>query len=368
MENLLDHLFSSTWMMVTLFMVALIVTSFIAYGTNFFKNKYLNWLYKGFFIVLPFSPIIIGMFIPLNYGFSYFISEMKVINNRLCLLDKMEKGDDTSDWEEFRLHILNPETGTQISRKFYNDINKMGPDAGDTLLLYSYYNYILVNLKNNSLIRKIDKEYLQNRFPDLNSGIETMQYTENENNEHQGAGIAIVNKKAREYFYNPFSDKLSTDENKSILPGFNYQVDNNYIYHKGPDGKKELILSIENSKENYKIKRLRFGDPDHKSETGLYKKDFLEGEILQFFPNQRVVVVVSYETTDKLSFILDGISLDGNPLWTIAQEDLKLIDKYHDNPQLNSSTIYGNNLIFNSGGFIVSLQVYTGKINWVQRV
>ncbi len=365
---MLDHLFSSSWMMMTIFFVVLIISSIIAYGTNFFKNKIFNWIYKAIFIVLPFSPVILGIFIPINYGFSYEIPVMKIIDDKLCLLDKKEVGDDSGDWEEYRLHILNATTGEKLSRQFYKDIYDIGISHGDTLLLYSFWDFKLVDINSNKLIREINKEYLKNRFSELSLGIENWNYSRNKGEASHELTISITTKTAKTYYYEPFSDKLLTSELRQNLQPLSYGFSNDAVFWRDIKNKQERIVSLEYSKESNKIKHLKFESVAIANYSEISKAEFLEAEILEVFPDQKLFIMVSYETTDKLNFVLDAIGFDGNRKWNIKQSELGLTDKYTKEPQLNTAIQYHENLIFNCGGFIVSLNANSGKINWKQRV
>ncbi len=369
MENLLDHFYSSTWLMMTLFFVMLIITSIIAYGTNFFKKKIYNYIYKGIAIILPFTPLIFGLLVPVKYGFSYEIPVMCIINDKLCFLDKKEKGDDTSDWEEYRLHLLNASNGEKISRKFYEDISDIGNYKGDTILLNSYWKFILVNIKTNEPIRIINNEYLQKRFEELALGIESMDYTKNRAYDgSQSLTISITSKTAKKFYYEPFSDKLLDTSLTEHLPTLNYYFSNNDVYWKTINNKDQKIVSLEYSKGSAKIKYLKFESPAVEKSSMVSKNEYLEPKFLEVFPLQKIFIVVSYETTDKLNFILHAINFDGKELWKIKQSELNLTDRYSEEPKLHTAIRFKDRLIFNSGGFIVSLDASTGNIVWKQRV
>ena len=368
MQNVLDHIFSSSWMLMAIFFVLLIITSIIAYGTNFFKNKILNWLYKSVLVILPFSPIILGMFIPIKYGFSEQIPIMYITNDKLCLLDKKQAGDEGGNWDEYRLHVLNANTGEQISRKFYKDIYDIGAIHGDTMLLYSYWHFILVDIKTNNEIKTISKEYLQSKFTELSLGIESMNYSKRDFDVYAPLVITITSKTAKTYYYEPFSDKLLSEELTRTPASLTYYLKDKEIYSKDAKNNEERMVSLDYTKGSNKIKHLKFTDEALNNSSEITKLDLLEPQIIALFFEQKTFVVVSYETTDKLNFILHAISLEGKEKWTIKQSELNLTDKYTIDPKLDAAINYSHNLIFSCGGFVVSMDINTGKVNWKKRV
>ena len=71
-----------------------------------------------------------------------------------------------------------------------------------------------------------------------------------------------------------------------------------------------------------------------------------------------VAIIKSYETTDKINFLLTGISTDMKQLWQINQKDLD------NSNELKHSTRYKDNFIFNLDDTYYSINAQTGAVNW----
>jgi hypothetical protein len=94
MDNILDYFFSSFFYLAIYSVIFFTISSIVVFGTNFFRNKFINWTYKAIVVVFLLTPI----FLHNHHGFSDEITEMCIIGNKLCFLDKKHKSDETSDW------------------------------------------------------------------------------------------------------------------------------------------------------------------------------------------------------------------------------------------------------------------------------
>ncbi|MFH1347954.1 MAG: hypothetical protein ABIH22_04615 [Candidatus Margulisiibacteriota bacterium] len=83
---------------------------------------------------------------------------------------------------------------------------------------------------------------------------------------------------------------------------------------------------------------------------------------LQVFPKLKKAIILGYETTENKHFILTCINFSGKKQWQIRQEQVGT-----EAFKLQYSAKYKDNLILVIGGYVLSIDVKTGKINWKTR-
>ncbi len=366
MENILDYLFSSAWLLVITFFIVLFIFIIIS-EIKPFKNKLHNKIFKIISIIIPFL-LLFGLYmVPFSYGFSYEISAICLAGDKICLIDRTDRGDEGVDRIVYRLHVLNSKTGKKLSRHMYSGINDINLINSSTVLLFSDSNFILVDIDNNKIIKKITREYIQSRFHELSKGIESTSY-EKISNVDPPAYITVTTKTAKTYYYNLLTDKLLENSINVKNKDIGYYINNIDIICKKEDNFENRIVSLENKYGSYNLKHLQFYDTLINKSSEIAKTDFIDPKIIAIIPEKNLFFVVSYETTDDINYILHAVDFNGKEKWIINQSATDLANKTIKDAKLNCVVQFENSLIFNWGGFIVSADVNTGKINWEQRV
>jgi hypothetical protein len=114
--------------------------------------------------------------------------------------------------------------------------------------------------------------------------------------------------------------------------------------------------------ENSSLKRLEIIKPHSKSAPLL---ELIQPRFLDIDPNGQIVIILSYDTTEKTSFLITAFHLtDKHTLWQLKQSDFDKSDYVKNNSTLNIFIKHDNDFIFNSGGLLIRADANTGKIKW----
>ncbi len=364
MDSILDGLFSSVlfgtiFIMVTMFL-------FVGLGTmgfnGFLKTKTLNTILSVVMftmagLVLFFFSVFNGQYF--GYGYAFEFDQLMADEKYTCFLDNRPVGGSEGDEgiPYYRLHTLNTSTGKRISRKILGEqVSLLSQENG--ILFYSQAkNLVFWDIEKGAIKTELNKESLVKQFPEFVSGIDEFNYDSNDNI------IQISAKNGKKYFMEPYSFLLK-DKKPESRPKIEkaYWVENNVLRQNNQNG--YSLLQLEGKEGADKIKRI----VNSKREALNPELEFLEGKLLQVFPDTKQFLILHYTSTDKSEFILSSVSFDLKLLWQIKQGDLITNDYYTVKAEFNVSATAKNDFIFSVGGFVFSINTETGKLNWQNRL
>ncbi len=120
MQFILDSIFSSFLLLFLLFIVVLIIATRLA-KADFFKNKTLNFLFSGLgYVWFALFSLMGGVLNPRYFGYGYAteFNNILVSDKYVCFLDYRMAGEAESiGTPYYRLHTLDILTGEKIYKK-----------------------------------------------------------------------------------------------------------------------------------------------------------------------------------------------------------------------------------------------------------
>jgi hypothetical protein len=122
------------------------------------------------------------------------------------------------------------------------------------------------------------------------------------------------------------------------------------IFSFGTERPDDLIAYIVDNKKNIKS-----------------KDTFLAGKFIDLYEQKGIIIVQSFETTDKEKFTLTALDFDLNTLWTIKYEDFEPFDKFSKNLYQIKITHSDDYFILAIGGFLIKIDALKGNIIWKKR-
>jgi hypothetical protein len=136
-----------------------------------------------------------------------------------------------------------------------------------------------------------------------------------------------------------------------------------YIYPNSiSDSLQKTIVELKTLKG---LRKGLFDNNNHRLNENLF---FLDGEFLLFDKSSQVFITLSYETLDKINFILRCISTEGKLIWETKQAKLKVGNFFNKKPILEKSFFYQDNIVYYFTGFAFSLKTNNGEVNWLTKL
>ncbi|HWY36826.1 MAG TPA: hypothetical protein VNX68_19425 [Nitrosopumilaceae archaeon] len=266
----------------------------------------------------------------------------------------------------YRIHVLNPETGEENIR-FYAGTNAKLLDEQNNILLYKNDrdNFHLFDLTKNSPAQSYTKESLSAQFPELSSGIDKIQY-ENDDQPYSGSILSITSKTGKNYFFNPFSSKLTDSVSIQKKDQLNSDPPDKYEIKLRNSENKVIEINLVNSPNSSVLWRLEAINNEQKQKDN-ESKEFINACFIAAYPDLGIILIKSFETTDENNFLITAISPDMKKLWQISQKQMEESD--YDSKHKNTASItFKSNLILNAYHFYFSLNAQTGKVNWKKSI
>jgi hypothetical protein len=368
MNTLFDALCSSWMISLPALAVIVLLMAKLLY-TPFFKNEKSNSVFRVLVMILvPGSTVLFIYLAGSVYGFGYvdkFIANTNS-NKWICLVSEgtfrmhMKGGGKTVG---NRLYLLDSKTGDKIYRTVIGDFSKVIRLQGDTLLYQSGHSaFVLYNVRKNMPVATLDAETLPVQLKEFSMGVEDCSY------DKETRSIKASAKDGKIYYIDPFSMKAQATNPVPDKAGKKLRFESQFI-------QLDSIHSISLKNKDSDDKLLQLVDKGGKAVTS--EGDFLYAEFVANATKLNRFVVLSYETTDKSNFILTCISHDYKVLWKIKQSELGASDffskkmeagKYANNPTIDFPKVLDESLIFTIQGFVFSVDLNTGKVNWKTRL
>ncbi len=330
-----------------------------------FKYKLLKKGIIGIGIVIVLSAILFftsSLYWSKENGYVHHITHLSVCKNKLIFFDNRKRS--TARYSTLgmldlnRLYIVDMENGKRLYRGYLGIGMEWRKDKDNLMLLSNSKTYNVFDIDKTEIVRKIDKEYFIKNFIQCSAGIDNISYIKD--------FIIIKSKDGLIYYYEPFSDKIVAEPDPS-----------HYLYKKY-SCYYDKIIYIENGseKEIFKFKSLIYGEKrthlfriDDAVEKKVYSDEsFIEGSCIGFSPDNNLILILSYENTDKEKYIFTALNMNLITQWKINHETLAPDDFFSDKkPLVTDAVLNNNNIYIGIGGFVYCIETASGKIKWKQR-
>ncbi|HXC03579.1 MAG TPA: hypothetical protein VNZ86_02435 [Bacteroidia bacterium] len=336
--------------------------------SSFFKNEKSNTRFR--IVTLLVFPVLVILFIYLAgsvFGWGYVNSFKSNIHSDkwTCFAAEGTYGMHVKGGGRTvsnRLYVLDPLTGKRIHKTVIGDFSKFLSLKGDTLLYQSGRGeYVLYDVSRNLSLANLNPETLPVQVKELSAGLESCEYDKDTRLLKAGA------KNGQTYFIDPFTLKIQQSPVPVVLTR-NADVEAQRIRL---DSLHILCLKSKNNDD----KLFQLCDKGGKLIGG--DTTFLYAQFLGRSSKQKCFLVLSFETTDKSSFVITCFSYDCKPLWKIKQPDLGATDLFtqansaasHDyGASLDFPYIQNESFLFTVHGFVCAADLHSGKLNWKTRL
>ena len=274
-------------------------------------------------------------------------------------------GGEASDPMQYsRIHILDEKTGNKILRFPAGEEGDLRGIAGDSLIFWHYNTADIFSASTGKSISKWSNKTLPKIFPELSSGIENTMIGD------QGKLLEITTMDGNHWNLSLATGKLwpekSNQQRLKYIPSHQIYLHNDDQIEIDDQPGGRTLLELDGICQNQDIEYLT-----DVNDTVVNKNlKFLRGKFIALDQQKKCFVVLSYETTQKLRFILTGISLDGkDKLWELRQSSLRPDDdmKYPISVSWNSDT-KTDTLFFAMQDEVIAVQMMTGTILWRQKL
>lgn len=362
MQEILDKLFSSVWLMTIFIMVEMFFFIWLSFKNPFKKQVY-NRLYKGLMFVIPCAIMLLPTF--LYYGVADDFKKISLGSNTICLFEQYERGGgESADETVCRLHILNKKTGEKLSRNYIGSSGDIIGQKGDSVC-YRYNKTIcLKNAYTGETIYEIDIEDWENNFAELSAGVETVEDNQNYSSPRIPY-IRLVLKDGNTLWFDPFSKKVLAHEPKNQVRSMIFST--GYDLKLQPKtGYEKSLLSAEYT-EGTKRKKLKIHYTGKQEVDKLTSETFLDPVLLGIDTVQHVFVFAHYTTTQKNDFTVEAKDYSLKNCWKKTKAQLDVDDGYISEWPFSVYVTEPNTLYFNIGGYVISMDSKTGKIHWKTR-
>jgi hypothetical protein len=292
-----------------------------------------------------------------SYGSTSDPKEIIISGNSLCFMDVHTSSYKASTSENIRMYIVNPNTG---EKQFRNNIGSEGDILAEQngLIFYDDYDsYFVLDPVTNKILKTYSWETLASLYPQTAPGISKIVF-ENGDNGPETMLLNVQSKNGNHFYIDPFSGRIA-DSVFYVAARKPKHFSNNTgaIKIKGDStGTKQIMVFV--AKKGTDASQLIISS-DGNQVKDPEEKTFLFPRFLAAFHDEGVIVIQSYETTEKKNFILTGVSYNMKQLWQIKESQLQSGDD-----ELMGCTKYKDNFIFNLGCHYYSINAKTGSVNW----
>lgn len=344
--NLLDALISIFLFKPEVMFAVILLPFFIMFLGLFIKSEKINGLvvkaFVGgfglmFFLIFFMSMINTDL---LGAGYIKKFDELAIREHALIAIDHLNSGDgEGNSWEHYRLHGVELPSGKKLFRTLLgvNYIGIAGYSQNTVWIEVNGEAFEGYDLTTGKKTAKVTKEILATKIPELSVGVESYSFLKNKNT------LDVRAKNGLTYEVDALKLTVITQKNEAAM-----QSEIQPPFKLSSSVRKKII-----------------GKNDRVLNPNL---ELIEGEILANYPDLKIVTAIGFESTDKKIFTLYGLSFEGKVLWQISQSELKLEDFYSTQNYYNGSIKFDQNLVVGVSGFLVSIDIKNGQVEWKERL
>jgi len=325
-----------------------------------FRVYFLSWIFPVIIFVMSFFG---------NFGLIEKVKIFDIVDSKLAVIDYK-----SNESVSYRLNIINPSDGKRYFRsriKYQQYIQSVE----NRVIYMDYKNIYIHDIDKNMIIRKVDMNYLKNKFDILKIGINSISLTQDNDFKKTTIPVTIDAKNGKRYYYFPATNYLSLEIGENITHQDLWYTRGTDLIYYSKNQKRNYFLQLKGEQDSYKVKRLYYGSDIKNNEMQFMrnnlkdsfdiKDEFLDGEFIQVYDENNIVIILSYETTDNDNFTLTALDyLDMKIVWRIHQKDLKINEWYGKKYKFDKFIAWNKNIIFNFGPHFYSIDITNGNINW----
>jgi hypothetical protein len=286
------------------------------------------------------------------FSYSHLATDIKnILSNEkyTCVLDYNERGE--SSESIYRVYIIDTQSGEKIDRKYIGKDAELIDLRINTLIYRNKETFYFMDLNSRKITKKISKKQLVEKYEELKIGIDEIKYEKELNNY-----IYIKAKDAKIYYLNFYNDILLKEyKPNDIFP--KYLIKELYIAEVDENNINNTICSF-NSTTTSELKFVNNYINNSTSDT------LLLPFFLNYHNKKQTFIVVSYKTLDETEFILTAYNKNFKINWRLEQNQIFNKTFFTRSNNINKSFIVNNDLIFNIGNLLYSINIDTGKVNW----
>ena len=367
-NSVLDTFFSYWYINLGVLVVLLVIFYFIKRKYIFFytdTSKFLSGLlfYGIIFLWIITFFLLNPMF--LGFGQPAGVDGMMSADGKVYVVDYILTGGSkvSGPGEYSRVHVLDAASGEKIRRFNLGEHCKLFGVKGDSLIFYGENLLSIFSASKGKSIAKLNRKTLPKAFPELSSGIDNVMisYADKmlELTTLDGNHFNLSLQTATLYPVKQNKERKEYSASKKIY----LQNDNEIKIDDRPGG--EVLLQLQGADGNQEVRYLK-----NRSGKIVNELKFVMGEFIAVSEPQKCFVVMSFETTKKIGFILTGISLDGqNKLWELKESSLRPGDK-NEYPLPVSWTLNSDSdiMYFAMKDEVIAIEILTGNILWRQKL
>ncbi len=340
------------WIMAVLIFLGFV----IVIGAKACKIKLSSTVFLWITLIFAVFPIACAFFVfdlnPRHGGYGYAVDNFEVVaqeDNILWGIDyRTTPGGGATGGGGvaiYRVQGLNLDSGTKLFRKLIPYEFKALGDKNHLVWVSTGKEVLGMDLMSGETRITINEQNLMEKFPELAKGVYEYKYNTNT------SLVDVVSKDGTSISIDPVAnikiDHAATSLTKSEHDAGNLDTLRRKITFKGDIRQKLTDANGHILNEDL---------------------TFLKGEFLLFDKASERALVMSYETLDKKKFVLRYLSLDGKLLWEAKQHDLKVGDFFNSEPRFEKAFLYKDKVIMAFYGFVFSLNVSNGHLNWLTRM
>jgi hypothetical protein len=361
MQTIFDTLASSKLIFILSFLISVGLVAFIVFKFRLIKKGIvgigISILLLGFLVYL-FSIYFSG-----DYGYVNAAYDFTVVKNKICFIDNKKRAFTPyalqRSYDMYRLHIINAETGERIYRSYIGLNVKWLKNKENIILYETKTGFDVFDIDKKAVIRSIDNNYLEKKFNELSAGIASKKYIKD--------FIIIDCKNGRRYYYEPFSDKIVNEPTPDYFSYKDYSFSESNITLI-TNGREKEIFRFKPKNKGESLKKLYFVDSIGKTSEKYSDESFIGGICIGFFPERDIIIIKSYETTDRERIKISALDNNLKTLWKIDNDILSPVDFFAPKkPVVTKMVLENGKLFFAISGFVYSVDSATGKIIWRKR-
>lgn len=371
MTGILDHFYNS-FVPIILFCILLGVAFYFS-GKPFLKKpagkedegKIPAWFQTVSLCIGIVGPIVLAVTNELVCGFG-FSDALTPVGRRgdVMLLQAVVETEDSSS---YRLYGVNLETGKKLFRRYYRDTRLEGKlEAWNGGLLWFNLSKGVVHPRSREIIAvsaatgetayELEPGTLR-RKSGLKAEIGKIEAFTGDNT------VIVQTKDGLWTEIDPVKFTVVREQDVPIIP-----------IHPAADfriKKADCTSSIRVRDKVWRLegstrKRLQFDEPGDDRVPGAPGMSFINGCFISAFLDRELVPVMSWEDTDSKHFLLHAFSADGKMLWRLEGRELAGRGIPAGTP--NMIARHRDSLVLLRGGYVVSISIDSGKINWHLRL
>lgn len=361
--EMIDKIFSGSWQLTLIIIVVLFLFVGLAF-LNPFKNKTINFFYKGLMYAIPVVGLTSLHFT--HFGFATGFDKILFGKNVICLYETYERGNgEGPDESVCRIHIIDKNTGVKKDRIYTGAWGNLTGMRNDTICYLNENDLYVIDGNTSREIYHIKMEEWGAISPELNAGL--VRISDNQNSDRTIIPYIVLDcKNGKTYYFDPFSKNLLSEEpKKTTIRDF---VKKDYELCIEPDESyNACFLKTQSSKNAHQRECIVPYRENSKMFHVTDSSDFIDPFLMCIDTVKKVFVFGHYTTTDRKDFLIQAKNFEFKTLWKKTTSELGAVDSY-GSPSCKTWKYFNNILYFNCGGFILAINPLTSKITWKTRL